>query len=265
MGWDTDPFGEVRVTSGLWQGTAVGDGGWFGGAGVESNLPGAVGKLLPYCDVSACDENRFTVCVFGASFVVAPGEAHIVRRAHLRGGRCPGELVGFGVPVGGGGYGSPAAEGGAAVGEADGVVGEPGAKRFASTGSYGFGETAFEVEEEQCAGVEGGLGEQTGGGGWGCERIEGGGGWGVGDGWAGLGSEGGDCEEEGCGGDDDAGTHGKNAIGDDSSAGRRWMEPNGQRDTSNKVDILRGCGFCTDSRERGILMEAWTGRTWTSC
>ena len=52
-----------------------------------------------------------------------------------------------------------AEDGGAAVVEGDGVVGEPGGEGLAAAGGDGLGEAAFELEEDEDAGGEGGLGE----------------------------------------------------------------------------------------------------------
>src|ERR1700733_4595514 len=99
----------------LWQSTTFSRGRGLVGAGVESDLPGSVGEFLPNSHISACQDDRFTIFVFGAAFVVTPGEAHIVGRPHLSALRDPCELVGFGVPLGLGGDGSAAKDWGATV------------------------------------------------------------------------------------------------------------------------------------------------------
>jgi hypothetical protein len=87
--------------------------------------------------------------------------------------RNPGELVGFGVPLGLGGDGGATKHGRAPVIESDGVVGEPGAEGLASTGGDGLRETAFELEQEQGARGEGRLRERVGvGAGELCQRVQ---------------------------------------------------------------------------------------------
>ena len=95
--------------------------------------------------------------VLRVAFVVAPGEAHVVGRAHLCSLRGPCELIVFGIPLGLGGDAGAAEDGGASVVEGDGVVGKPGAEDFASASGYGLGEAALEFHEEEYAGSEGGL------------------------------------------------------------------------------------------------------------
>src|ERR1700679_1859178 len=148
----------------LWQNTTFGGCWRLVCAGVESDLPGSVGEFLPYSEVSASHGDRTAIFVLGVTFVMTPGEAHIVRRAHLCALRDPGELVGFGVPLGLGGDSSVAKHGWLAVTQRNSVVGEPGAEGFSTAGGHGLCETAFELQEEQGTGGEGRLGDGAGAG-----------------------------------------------------------------------------------------------------
>ena len=138
------------MASGLRCGQAVG-GRRFVGAGVEGYLPLAV-DLLPEGDVAAGGGDGFAVLGEGGGVVVSPGEAGVVGGSHLRTFGVPAELVLSRVPVGDGGDGGAAEDGGLAVVEGDAVVGEPGAEGFASAGADGFGELAFQLEQLEHAG-----------------------------------------------------------------------------------------------------------------
>jgi hypothetical protein len=146
----------------LWQSTTFTGSRRFICAGVECNFPGPVGYFFPNCEVSSCDHNRFPIFIPGSPFILPPGETHIVRRSHLCSLRDPGELVAFGVPLSLRSDGGAAKNGGFAVVERDGVVGEPGAKGFTALGGDGFRETALEFQQEQGARGERRLGERIG-------------------------------------------------------------------------------------------------------
>ena len=68
--------------------------------------------------------------------VVAPGEAGVAGGTHLRAFGVPGELVGFGVPVGRCGNGRQSEDSGFAIVEGDTVLGKPGGKGFAAAKYY---------------------------------------------------------------------------------------------------------------------------------
>ena len=78
----------------------------------------------------------------------------VVGGAHLCAFGVPAELVLRGVPVGDGGDGGAAEDGGPAVVEGDTVVGEPGAEGAAAAFGDCCGELAFELEEFENAGRE---------------------------------------------------------------------------------------------------------------
>src|SRR6266702_3808044 len=146
----------------LWQDTAFAGGRGLVGAGIHGYFPGAIGDLFPDGKVAAGDDDGLVVLVFGVALVVAPGEAHVIGGSHLGALRSPGELVVLGVPPGLGGDIRTAENGGAAVVEGDGVVGEPGGEGLAAAGGDCLGETAFQLEEE--TGTQRGLGEGAGAG-----------------------------------------------------------------------------------------------------
>jgi hypothetical protein len=97
------------------------------------------------------------------TFVVPPGEPHVVGWPHLRAVRDPGELIGFGVPLRLCGYGCAAKDGWFSVIEGDGVVRKPRTESFASACGDGLREAALKLQQEQNAGAQIGLGEWIGG------------------------------------------------------------------------------------------------------
>ena len=100
------------------------------------------------------------ILVLGLGIIMSPGEAGIAGRTHLGAFGVPGEMVGFGIPHGCGGDGGVAEDGGFAVVEGDGVVGEPGGEGLAAAFGDGIGELAFQLDELKDAGREGGKGER---------------------------------------------------------------------------------------------------------
>src|SRR5713226_6358985 len=133
----------------LWQDTAFPGGRGLVGAGVHGYFPGAVGELFPDGKVAAGDDDGLVVLIPGVALVVAPSEAHVIGGTHLGSLRGPGELVVLGVPLGLGGDIRTAEDGGAAVVEGDGVVGEPGGEGLATASGYCLGEAAFQLQEEK--------------------------------------------------------------------------------------------------------------------
>lgn len=85
---------------------------------------------------------------------MTPGEAGVVGGSHLGSFGVPAELVLGWVPVGDGGDGGSAHDGGLAVVEGYSVVGEPGAEGLASSVGDCLGELAFELEELEDSGRE---------------------------------------------------------------------------------------------------------------
>src|SRR5260370_1984156 len=138
----------------LWQDTAFPGGRGLVGAGVHGYFPGTVGDLFPDGKVAARDDDGLVVLVFGMTLVVAPGEGHVIGGTHLGSLRGPGERVVLGVPPGLGGDIRTAEDGGAAVVEGDGVVGEPGGEGLAAASGYCLGETAFQLQEEKDTGTQ---------------------------------------------------------------------------------------------------------------
>ena len=128
---------------------------------IHSYFPSSIGQFFPDSEVAAGDEDGITISVLGVAFVVPPGETHVVGWAHLCSLRGPGELVVFGVPLGLGGDTGAAEDGGLAIVEGDGIVGEPGTEGFATACGDVFGEATFELHEEEDTGSESGLSEGT--------------------------------------------------------------------------------------------------------
>ena len=112
--------------------------------------------FFPNGEETAGGDDGLAVGVGGVAFVAAPSEAHVVRGAHLGAFGEPEELVLFGVPVGLGGDGAAAEDGGLAVGKSDGVVGEEGGEGFAAAELDGLLELAFELHELDLTGRKGG-------------------------------------------------------------------------------------------------------------
>ena len=142
-------------------------------AGVEGDLPGAVGLLLPEGDVAAGGEGGFAEGVGGAGFVVAPGVAGVAGGQHGAALGGPLELVVLGVPFRHVGDGGATDEGGLLVLNFNAVFCEPGGEGAAAAGEGGGGEFLFEVEEEERAGRQRGLGEWRSGGLGGREWVKG--------------------------------------------------------------------------------------------
>ena len=144
---------------GLGHGAGSGEavGGWgFVGAGVEGDLPLAL-HFLPDGDVAAGERDWLAVLALGGCGVVSPGEAGERVWSYPGRLRRTSRACIVGVPVGDGGDGDASADGGLAVGEGDAVVGEPGAEGAATFGGDVVGELAFELEELELAGGEGGM------------------------------------------------------------------------------------------------------------
>ena len=88
---------------------------------------------------------------------MSPGVADVAGGTEDGFGRGPGELVDFGIPIGGLDDGDAADCWLLTIAEGDTVFSEPVSKRSTTAGEDVFGESCFEVEEEDFSGIDGGV------------------------------------------------------------------------------------------------------------
>src|SRR5277367_987679 len=84
----------------LGESTALTSSGGLICAGIHGDFPTAIGEFFPDREVAPGGDDGLAILVFGAAFVVSPGESHVVGWAHLGSLGYPCELVDLGVPVG---------------------------------------------------------------------------------------------------------------------------------------------------------------------
>src|SRR5271170_8044640 len=96
------------------------------------------------------------------SFVVTPGEAHVVGGPHLGALRSPCQLVSLWIPIRLGSDSCNTQHGGFAIVQSDRIIGEPVRKRFSSACCHRLCKTSFKLQQKKNSRTESWLNKRAG-------------------------------------------------------------------------------------------------------